>query len=991
MRRFIVLPAALLIAAAGFSQINSPAPDGYLLRGERAMLHRNWHQTIDQLSNIAPGQLRGGDRAEAALTQAVATLLSGHPAEARRLLTAFLNDFPGSPHAVTARMALADCDFYEGHYAEALDAYDMIDSSALNLAAQDDYTYRRSFCLMMNGDYDRALAGFESLAGAPRYTVASHFYQAYIHYAQGSYAKAKSMFDSCDTSTPPGDRAPYYLAQIAYIDGDYSKALSLARRHLDDIEEYRPELTRIAGESLYHLGDESEAVTWLTRYVNAVDNPQSSALYMLGVSYYKSGEYERAIKTLDRVTASDDAMGQSAYLYIGQSYLKLGNLNSALLALEKAYRMDYDRSVQETAFYNYAVARSEGGQTPFGSSVTMFEDFLKRYPRSRYAPEVQEYLVTGYMTDNNYEKALASIQAIKNPSAAILAAKQRVLYILGSRDVAAGRTDSAIKRFTEARAIKGGDRMMANECLLWLGDCYSAKGDYARASRMYTDYLKGAAAAKLSNRELATYNLGYSLFGEKKYADARRRFENVISSPGSLDRAVVADAHARVGDCYYYSSQFDRAADSYDTAYSLNPATGDYPLFQKAMMRGLTRDYRGKIELLDELVAKYPTTGMHPSVLLEKAESYIALGRPGDAVDLYRELVRRYPATAQGRNGYLQLAVTLMSQGDKSHAIDTYKKVISTYPTSEEARVASDDLKRILADEGRLEEFTRFIASVPNAPKFEVSEIDGLTFQAAEKAYLNDNTDLTRLKDYISRYPGGRYEAQALSYLATQSAAVGNDDEAYSYASALVEKYPDVEVAEDALAIKGNVELARGDGEQALATFRRLASKASAPRNIHTARMGIMRVSHELGKYKDVIEMADLIMASPAMTEADRPEVVYTRAYALDRSGDPDGAVKAWETIAPMTDNLYGAKSAYYLAEHYYNAGSLKKARSTVEKLIESNTPHSYWLARGYILLSDIYRKQGDTFEAKEYLQSLKDNYPGTESDIFMMIDERLK
>ena len=47
--------------------------------------------------------------------------------------------------------------------------------------------------------------------------------------------------------------------------------------------------------------------------------------------------------------------------------------------------------------------------------------------------------------------------------------------------------------------------------------------------------------------------------------------------------------------------------------------------------------------------------------------------------------------------------------------------------------------------------------------------------------------------------------------------------------------------------------------------------------------------------------------------------------------------------------------------------------------------------ARAYILLSDILRKQGNEFEANEYLKSLKENYPGQEADIFQMIDQRLK
>lgn len=47
-------------------------------------------------------------------------------------------------------------------------------------------------------------------------------------------------------------------------------------------------------------------------------------------------------------------------------------------------------------------------------------------------------------------------------------------------------------------------------------------------------------------------------------------------------------------------------------------------------------------------------------------------------------------------------------------------------------------------------------------------------------------------------------------------------------------------------------------------------------------------------------------------------------------------------------------------------------------------------MARGFILLSDVYARQGKTFEAREYLNALRANYPGTESDIFDMIDTRL-
>ena len=62
-----------------------------------------------------------------------------------------------------------------------------------------------------------------------------------------------------------------------------------------------------------------------------------------------------------------------------------------------------------------------------------------------------------------------------------------------------------------------------------------------------------------------------------------------------------------------------------------------------------------------------------------------------------------------------------------------------------------------------------------------------------------------------------------------------------------------------------------------------------------------------------------------------------------------------------------------------------------MNRLIDANPPHDYWLARGFILLSDVLRRKGSEFVADEYLRSLRQNYPGNESDIFRMIDERLK
>ena len=89
-------------------------------------------------------------------------------------------------------------------------------------------------------------------------------------------------------------------------------------------------------------------------------------------------------------------------------------------------------------------------------------------------------------------------------------------------------------------------------------------------------------------------------------------------------------------------------------------------------------------------------------------------------------------------------------------------------------------------------------------------------------------------------------------------------------------------------------------------------------------------------------------------------------------------------------NDIYGTRALFRIAQAQFDNNNLAEARKSAEALIDSDTPHNYWLARGFILISDINRAEGNTFEADQYLISLRDNYPGTETDIFKMIDDRL-
>lgn len=123
------------------------------------------------------------------------------------------------------------------------------------------------------------------------------------------------------------------------------------------------------------------------------------------------------------------------------------------------------------------------------------------------------------------------------------------------------------------------------------------------------------------------------------------------------------------------------------------------------------------------------------------------------------------------------------------------------------------------------------------------------------------------------------------------------------------------------------------------------------------------------------------------------PELVnearYYRAKAYLDQNARKAAKEDLKALSKDTRNSYGAEAKYLLAQAYYDDGETQQAEKEILDYIDKSTPHAYWLARSFILLSDVYMKMGRDLEAKQYLLSLQQNYQAND-DIANMIETRL-
>ena len=299
-------------------------------------------------------------------------------------------------------------------------------------------------------------------------------------------------------------------------------------------------------------------------------------------------------------------------------------------------------------------------------------------------------------------------------------------------------------------------------------------------------------------------------------------------------------------------------------------------------------------------------------------------------------------------------------------------------------------MKLIYADRGQLAEFGKFLNSVPNAPKIDVNEVERLTFEAAEKAAIDSKPNIDKMQQYLKDYPSGAYTAKAHYYIARYHYGKGNYNEAMTAIDDALKGGGDASYAQDALAMRSDILTRQGKLDEALQSYKELAARATSDDNRTLAQLGAMRVAKQMGNWKEVQNITGALLDRGGLTANEEREVTLERALSMAQVGNTKDAETAFRTLAKDPSNEYGAQASYELSRMQYEMGNLKGAEQTINTLIDTGTPHTYWLAKSFLTLADVYYKQGNVAQAREYLQSLKANYPGKEKDILNGIESRM-
>ena len=927
-------------------------------------------------------------RQEYELQRALTTFENDHQ-KGRSLMMKYIADYPNTSQKELLNTYIALSHYLDGDFESACALFAEGDMSRLPKDERQRASLYQALSMLETGNEGYAVDALQRLkVESKRYATDAIFHIAVIDYEHNRLDEAYSGFKSVQMSDSYYLDVPYYLAAIEMKRGNNDAAYSIAERFIADHGDKMQgvKMQQIIGAVEFNNGNYDKATEALETYMDKYPQPQRIAMYQLALSLYNNGEHNRAKELFDNCTTVDDELSQNSLLHKGMIALGQDDANSARLAFELASQMTHNDKIREEALFNYAMCLHKANHSAFGEGVRTFERFLNEYPNSEHASTIGEQLVDVYMNTKSYNVALESIDKINNPSGKILKAKQNILYRLGVQEFINGNNRMSIDYMNRSLELARYDKETQADALFWKGEALYKVGELASADKQY----RQAAALGGTNGNKAVYGSAYVLFQNKEYSKARTEFERFVRNAKSEDSGTIADAYSRIGDCYYYQRQFNTAKEYYDKATSIDSRNADYSLFRSAITLGMSKNYEGKAQTLRELIAEYPSSAYSEQAYYELGRTYIEQGKQNEGIAMYDKLVQRFPQSQLARRAATEKAMVYNSRNDYDNAIKAYKTIIEQYPHSDEAQIALQDLKNIYIEMGNVSAYADYVAGTSGLQKINSNELDTLAYTAAERFYSKRELGKAEAKfnEYLESFPQGAFRLNSHYYLAL----IQNNNKDYDTALKnlkAVTGYPDNKFSEEAYVLAGEIHYGKREFESSIAAFKEVLAITIQDERRTAAHMNIMRAARQIKDHDETINSASQLIGKSNLEPEWEREAMFSRAKANIALGKADDAMDDLEPLAEDTRTKEGAESKYLLAELMFADGQHTECEEEILDYIEVSTPHTYWLARSFVLLSDVYAIQGKTMEARQYLISLQNNYD-EDDDIAGMIEERL-
>ena len=632
--------------------------------------------------------------------------------------------------------------------------------------------------------------------------------------------------------------------------------------------------------------------------------------------------------------------------------------------------MDFDLKIQEDAWLNYAKISYEIGN-PYQSAPQVLAGYLDKYPQTSYKEEIETLLIDSYITSKNYKEALKLLKGKKSFENKI--AYQKVAFYRGIElynDTQYLEAESFFDQSLEEQR----DPKYTARATFW-----KAEADYNLTN--YDDALIGFKQFDAISNSSETpeyfnidYNLGYTYFKQKKY-DQSTIYFNQFASRRDVDRVRANDAYLRLGDGYFVSSNYSQAISAYEQALQINEIDSDYAFFQKAISTGYVGQSSKKIKELERFIVEYPKSKLRDDALYELGNSYVKANETDKAMEVYNRLSLEYRMSTFVPKALLRQGLVYYNASENERALSKFKKIASDYPGTPEAVQSVATARLIYIDMGRVDDYARWVKTLDYVEVTD-ADLDNATYEAAEKQYLDNNTDkaIKQFNGYLNQFPNGLHALQSHFYVAQLYYKKDLTENAAPHYKYIVE-VSQSEYTEEALSRLSQFYLESKSWNKAIPILLRLEEEANFPQNAVFAQSNLMKANYQLENYDEAVTYAEKVLTSSKIDNKIKSDAHIIIARSAINTGDEDRAQSAYAKVEKVATGETAAEALYYNAYFKNKEGKHEASNKSVQKLAKDFSGYKYYSAKGLVLMAKNYYALDDAFQATYILESVIENF----------------
>ena len=767
----------------------------------------------------------------------------------------------------------------------------------------------------------------------------ARLYESIASIHTGQVQRAEQVLESIVNSETHGMDVQYYLGYVHYLQGHYREALPCltAASASYDYRRSAPVLLADCQVQEGHFADALQTLrlwrrtTGATMLAAEADRIEGEALY--GVHHY-----DEAIAPLKHYVQAVAEPSRTALYKLGMSQLQTENYDEAALHLSRSAGTARD-AMSQSAWLHAGIAYIQTAQKQRARMA------FQQASEMDFDPKVQEEALYNYALtlhdsgDMGFGESVSVFERFLNtfPQSKH---QQSVTQHLAEVYLSTRNYQAALTSINKIRQPSAEMLEVKRQLLYNLGAQYFAQG----APDVALDYLSQSIAIRPTAE--AYYWRGESEYGLHRYAQAADDLRRGTQSTQYRLPATYALGYALLKQKQYAEAlpQFITVANS----------TADAPLRADAFNRMgdcqfATRLYDAAYSSYQHAIDTDRSSGDY--ALLQQAFIQGLRGNYQKKTDLLAQFDTQYGSTSlYAADALYEKGRAYVQTGQRQQASDTFAALRQRFPQTQQARKAANEQAMLLHDAGRTDEaIAAFRSVIQEHPR---------TAEA--------QTALANLKDiYTSK--GRVNDYAALAAQAGQAVSPNEMDEMVM--DAALRAYSE------------------GNLQQALNLYRQLEAQTLNSTKRQTAILWQMKSAERMQNHSLIVETATRLLATGRMDAKTQSEARLARAKAYMAMGNTDKGVADLQVVSK--DKTHGPEATVLLAQYAYDTQQYQAAEQVLTPLIDGGCDAPYWLARAFIILSDVCAKTGRDVEARQYLLSLRSNYTASE-EINNMIQQRL-